>query len=183
MKIQIGLDLGTYTFNPATRQITLSNMLTASGQAISVDLEDVTLIVNATDNIILYNFADPTLGASIASNVITLNYDTSSMALTDRLLILISIVDPIEDLLRMINRMIKQSESLGNMDAANRLRVAVDSFTAALTITTVTTLTTITNPVPVGDVATLGGLSPKFQMIDTARMAYELGIRSKLVWS
>ena len=56
MKIQIGLDLGKYTFNPATRQITLSNMVTGANQAISVDLEDVVMIVNVTDNIFLYNF-------------------------------------------------------------------------------------------------------------------------------
>ena len=183
MKIQIGLDLGKYTFNPATRQITLSNMVTGANQAISVDLEDVVMIVNVTDNIFLYNFADATLGASITANVITLNYNTSSMSSTDRLLILIEIVDPIEDLLRMMNRFVKQAEALGNVDVAKRLRVVVDAFGAALSITTIATLTTITNPVPIGNIATIGGLDPRYNYRDTARIACNIGIRSQLIWS
>lgn len=183
MKAVIGLDTGTYTFNPATRQITLSNVISGGVQDYAIDLEQLILIVNVTDNIMLYNFCEPTLGGSISSNVITVNYNTTAMSSTDRLMIIIDVVDSLEDLLRLINRFVKQSESLSNVDNQQRIRVAVDTFGAALSLSTLTTLTTVTNPVPVGNVATIGGLDPRYNYIDTARIAYNVGIRNQLTFS
>jgi hypothetical protein len=146
-------------------------------------LEQIIIIVNVTDNIMLYNFADATLGATIASNVITLNYDTSAMSNTDSLMIIVDLPDTMEDQIRLLSRLVKIAESLGIVDGSQRQRVAVDTFGAALTISAVTTLGTVTNAVPVGNVATIGGLDPRFNYIDTARVAYETGIRSKLSWA
>ena len=53
----------------------------------TIDLERVLLITNATDNIIIYNFADATKGGTVAANVLTLDYDTTSMDDADKLLI------------------------------------------------------------------------------------------------
>jgi len=50
-------------------------------------LDSILLITNVTDNIIIYNFADPTKGGTVSDNVLTLTYDTSSMSNTDKLLI------------------------------------------------------------------------------------------------
>lgn len=61
-----------YTFNPATRQVTFTSLVT-------VDLAALLLITNVADNLIVYNFADPTKGASVAGNVITLDYATTAM--------------------------------------------------------------------------------------------------------
>jgi hypothetical protein len=179
MKIIVGIDTGTYTFAPATRKITLSSIVSGNSTLTGLSLEQIILITNVTDNIILYNFADPALGGSIASNVITVNYDTSSMSSTDRLMIIVDVPDTQEDLLRMLARLVKISESLGNVDTNNRQRVSVD-YSPNLTVAT---LTTVANAVPVGNVATLGGLDPRFNMIDQARTAYNTGIRNQLTWS
>ena len=183
MKILVGLDTGTYTFAPSTRKITITGVKSGGDVLTTILLEQILLITNVTDNIMLYNFADATLGGTISRTVMTVNYDTASMSSTDKLMILMEIQDPTEDMLRLLNRLVKVSEALGNVDSSQRQRVAVDTFGAALTITAVTTLGTVTNAVPVGNVATIGGLDPRFNYIDTARMAYETGIRSKLTWS
>jgi len=61
-----------YTFNAATGAITFA-------QFPSIDLERVLLITNVTDNIIIYNFANSSLGGTVATNVLTLDYNTTSM--------------------------------------------------------------------------------------------------------
>lgn len=71
-----------YTFDASAQTVTLTGLT-------STLLEQVLLITNVTDNIIIYNFADATKGGSIASGVITLAYDTTSMADTDDLQIFI----------------------------------------------------------------------------------------------
>ena len=67
-----------YTFNAATKQITFN---TPS----SVLLEQLLLITNVTDNVIIYNFADPLFGGTISNNVLTLTYNTVSMSNSDGL--------------------------------------------------------------------------------------------------
>lgn len=77
----------TYTFNPATRQITIS------GYA-GLTLEQFLLITNVIDNIIIYNFANPLLGGTFSSNVLTLDYDTTAMSAGDALQIFADIDQP-----------------------------------------------------------------------------------------
>lgn len=48
-------------------------------------LEGVLLITNVTDNIIIYNFADPLLGGTVATSTLTLTYNTTTMSDTDNL--------------------------------------------------------------------------------------------------
>lgn len=61
-----------YTFDASAKTITFTGYGTLS-------LESVLLITNVTDNIIIYNFADPTKGGTVATNVLTLDYDTTTM--------------------------------------------------------------------------------------------------------
>ena len=77
MKILVGKDKGSYTFDHDAQTLTLS------GFSYDVSLEQVLLITNvgATNPMIMYNFADPNLNASISSNVITLGLDTSDNTL------------------------------------------------------------------------------------------------------
>lgn len=84
MKIEVGVDHGAYTFNAAAKTITLTGLVT-------INLEQVLIIVNATLGQIIYQFNNPSLKATIAGNVITLNssVDTSMMTNADRLSILI----------------------------------------------------------------------------------------------
>lgn len=70
-----------YTFNKANRTITFE------GYTGGITLAQVLLVVNATDGITLYSFADPSKGGSVAGNVLTLDYDTNGMDNADSLLV------------------------------------------------------------------------------------------------
>lgn len=54
-----------------------------------VGLPGIQLITNVTDNVIIYNFADATKGGSLATDTLTLDFDTTSMSDTDELMILV----------------------------------------------------------------------------------------------
>ena len=70
--------ISAYTFDASAQTITF----TGYG---SIALANVLLITNVTDNIIIYNFADATKGGSVATNVLTLDYDTTTMDDADKL--------------------------------------------------------------------------------------------------
>jgi hypothetical protein len=72
------IPITNYAFNKTNKTVTFKDYL-------SVNLESVLLITNVTKNIIIYNFANPKLGGTIATNVLTLTYDTSSMSNSDKL--------------------------------------------------------------------------------------------------
>lgn len=78
MKKLIGHDLGSYVFTPVSRSITLSGVTELSN-------EQLLLITNTTSGSIIYNFADPTKGATVSASVITLEYDTTNMSVSDSL--------------------------------------------------------------------------------------------------
>lgn len=67
-----------YAFNPTAKTITLTGYD-------SIDIRGLLLITNVTDNIVIYNFADPAKGGTTSENIITLTYDTSSMDAGDDL--------------------------------------------------------------------------------------------------
>jgi hypothetical protein len=67
-----------YTFAAASKQITFTGIN-------PISLENLLLITNTTDNIIIYNFADPTKGGTVSTNVLTLTYNTTTMSNTDKL--------------------------------------------------------------------------------------------------
>lgn len=69
-----------YTFDASAKQVTFTDIN-------PIILEGVLLIVNVTDNIIIYNFADAALGGTAATNVLTLDYNTATMDDSDKLLI------------------------------------------------------------------------------------------------
>lgn len=76
--MKILVQQGDYTFTAAAKTVSLDNY-------VSIDIENVLLITNLVDNIIIYNFADPTKGGTVAGNVLTLTYDTTTMSDTDQL--------------------------------------------------------------------------------------------------
>jgi len=84
MKIQVGVDIGSYTFDAAAKTITFSGLGTLA-------LEQFLLITNVTDNVVIYQFNNPALGASLAGSVLTLDFDTTTMSNTDSLQILMNI--------------------------------------------------------------------------------------------
>jgi len=54
-----------------------------------ITLAGIQLIVNVTDQIIIYNFADTAKGGTLATDTLTLEYDTTSMSDTDELMVLV----------------------------------------------------------------------------------------------
>lgn len=71
-----------YVFDKTAKQITFTGLA-------SIKTEEVLLITNVTTNTIIYNFADPLYGGTATGNVLTLDYDTSSMNNADSLQIFI----------------------------------------------------------------------------------------------
>jgi hypothetical protein len=71
-----------YTFDPIAHTVTFNGYAT-------VDIRGLIIITNVTRNIIIYSYADLespySLGGTSATNVVTLEYDTTKMAAADNL--------------------------------------------------------------------------------------------------
>jgi predicted extracellular nuclease len=140
MKKLLGTDLtGSYAFNPGSKTITFSGL----GQ--SIDLQNILLITNTTANTIIYNFADSTSGAvSFTNNVLTLDYDTTSMSSTDKLQIYVDVPAYEESLHDLLRRMNKLLESSAVVDSQQRQKITIDAITASAT-----TQTTLSGALPI----------------------------------
>lgn len=121
--------VSNYSFNAAAKQITLSDYT-------SIDLESLLLITNVADNIIIYNFAGQGKGATIAGNVLTLDYDTTSMSNTDNLQIFVDdnnvganqdTLQALKDVADYLKILVRQTQTLATQDANQRQRVVIDS--------------------------------------------------------
>jgi hypothetical protein len=71
-----------YTFSPSARTVTFNGYAT-------VDLRGLIIITNVDANVVIYSYTDLdspySLGGSAATNVVTLNYDTTKMGASDKL--------------------------------------------------------------------------------------------------
>jgi hypothetical protein len=85
MKIKVD----NYTFDKTAKTVTFTDYT-------SIRLDGILVINNVTNNIFIYNFADPTKGGTVLTNILTLVYDTSSMDNTDKLLIYYDDIDAIQ---------------------------------------------------------------------------------------
>jgi len=94
---QIGVDIGTYTFDASAQTITFS------GVTIS-DIEQIKPIVNGERGEVIFNPATDGVFGTLAANVLTLEYDTTLHADTDELYICVNTtitrdIDVVESLL------------------------------------------------------------------------------------
>jgi hypothetical protein len=123
-----------YSFNAAAKTVTFNttDVLT---------LEQLLIITNVTTNKIIYNFADPNSGGTIVNNVLTLDFNTTSMSSSDKLQIFIdNILTPASDeTLQLVNeqtelmrRMVKLMEPSANQNSAGYQRVEVTSIVPAV---------------------------------------------------
>ena len=128
-----------YTFNAATKQIIITDSQ-------NITQEKLLLITNMTDGIIIFNFADSATKGSILGNIITLNYDTTSMSDTDKLQIWVEDTNPLFVTLTTCLACIKNVVSRFTFDVSNQLRATiVGAVTVSSgTVTTVGTVTTMT---------------------------------------
>lgn len=138
MKIKIN----NYTFNAASRQITFVDYD-------SIRLDSVLLVTNVTDNLIIYNFADPVVGGAVSGNVLTLDYNTTTMDNTDSLQIFYddsaaSQSVSLDDLCVTLRNILHEISDPSHVDLVlNRLRTT--ALVESGTITTVSTVTTVGN--------------------------------------
>jgi hypothetical protein len=184
MKKLLGTDIrGSYTFDPIAKTIAFSNL------ASNITLENILLINNATANTVIYTFAGGTTKGqtSFTNNVLTLDFNTSSMSATDKLQIYLDVDaatfdetrSALEDQIVLLRRMVKIMESQSATDFGNRQRVAIDS-----TIT-VPVSGTVTSNIGSGTVANIAQLAGRDQQLfsEWSRTAYNTGIRSQLTFS
>jgi len=116
-----------YSFNAAAKTVTFNttDVLT---------LEQLLIITNVTTNKIIYNFADPNAGGTIVNNVLTLDFNTTSMSSNDKLQIFIdNILTPASDeTLQLVNeqtelmrRITKLLEPSANQNSTGLQRIEV----------------------------------------------------------
>ena len=77
-KIIIGVGYGSYSFDAALKQVTISGVTT-------VTIEQFLLIVNVTQDTVIYNPTCTDLGGTLSGSVLTLDYDTTLFNNTDDL--------------------------------------------------------------------------------------------------
>lgn len=147
MKKLIGVDVGSYTFNAATKTIVISN--------VELKNESVLLVVHVPTNSILYNFVSSTKnGVLTLPGTLVLDVDTTSYNNSDALQIFVDIdvpqevslvkddfsesllVDVGDIYLRALLRKLMQLK----YNTTSDLMVAVAS--GAVNVTTLTTMTT-----------------------------------------
>lgn len=73
-----------YTFDKTAKTITFTDFNT-------IRLAHILMITNVTSNVIIYQFNNPAKGGSVATNVLTLDYDTSAMDNADKLQIIYAV--------------------------------------------------------------------------------------------
>ena len=118
-----------YTFNSATKQIIL------------IDNENITqekllLITNMTDGVIIYNFADNNMRGTIQNNIITLNYDTTTMDSSDKLQIWVEDTNPLMVTLSNYLNIIKHAVGKLSFDTSNQLRTVVSTVSTVSAVST-----------------------------------------------
>lgn len=203
MKKMLGVDTaGNYAFNASAQTITFSNL------SYTLTLANILLITNVTANTIIYNFASSTTGAvSFTNNVLTLDYNTTSMNNSDVLQIFLDVESYEESLATLLRRMNKLLESNAVVDSQLRQRITLDSIGPATAITTtvpvsgtVTATANVSNGVATQLIASAaanpytltslttatvmeGPLHQLWRVADDARNLYASAIRSKLTFT
>ena len=137
-----------YTFNAAAKTVTFSDYA-------AIEHEGILLITNVVDGALLYNFADPALGGTVAGNVLTLEFDTTAMSDTDGLMVYyddsdilpatIESVETLQSYIQEIQNLAQQISFLSSVRGiASDLRVTLLSGTLS-TLSTVTTVINLAN--------------------------------------
>jgi hypothetical protein len=158
-----------YSFNAGAQTVTFNTTDV-------ITLEQLLIITNVTTNKIIYNFADPNAGGTIVNNVLTLNFDTTSMSSSDKLQIFVdNILTPAsEESIQYLKKIAQLVSPLSTQDANQRLRISLDAAPTALTVNNSNFANLNAN------IGGLGGVDPRFQIIDAARLTYAQGIRTNL---
>lgn len=90
--------------------------------------------------------------------------------------------DRVENLISLLERLVKISESNQVVDSAQRQRITLDAITAGITlpaVTTVTTVTTVSTVSTVSNITQNAGMDRE-QYINIAKQTYANSIRNRL---
>jgi hypothetical protein len=155
-----------YSFNAAAQQITFNT------DAI-ISLEHLLVITNVTNNVIIYNFADPSRSGTISNNVLTLTFNTTGMSNTDNLQIFLdnTLSPASEESVQYLKKMVQLLTPLSVQDSAQRQRITIDAAPASLSVGNVSNITAF------------GNVDVRFQFTDAAHLTYANGIRKNLQFS
>lgn len=88
-----------------------------------------------------------------------------------------------DDSIVLLRRLLRQVDSLGVIDSAQRQKITIDAISGSLTLGTVTTVGTVSTVTSATNLVALGGVDGRFLYIDTARNAYANGIRANLLYT
>ena len=80
----------------------------------------------------------------------------------------------------LLRRMVKLLDSLATVDVQNRQRVTIDAAPVTIAVSQPTATLLNANVNTVTNIAGYGGVDPRYQFIDAARVAYATGIRANL---
>jgi hypothetical protein len=157
-----------YAFDPVAKTVTFNEYTTLNHASLL-------LITNVTVGAMIYNFAKATQVVTIAGNIVTLNasVDTTGMSATDDLQIFYedqAASAATDESVILLRRIAKLLEPIATQDANNRQRVAVEAMPTVAVST-------------VSNLATYGGIDPRYQFTDAARLTYAEGIRTNLQFS
>lgn len=169
-KVMIGVDHGSYSFNAATKQVTIN---LENGEVLS--LERILLITNTTDNVVIYNFSNPSLGGTVSGSVLTLTYNTVSMSNSDKLQIwYYSEADlEVRDLLvaELRNLINVIASNTATLNTAGELRAVLSATTTIAQVNTMGTITTLTT---LANQTSIGGLAASLDVPSTMQIPIEL---------
>lgn len=88
-----------------------------------------------------------------------------------------SVINPATDEgVMLLRRLVKLLESNATVDYANRQKIIVEGMPT-------TNVTLTSNAVSVGNIVSNGGVDPRYEFIDMARIAYGTNIRNNLIFS
>jgi hypothetical protein len=154
MKQLIGHDVGSMVFDASAQTLTFSG--------VTLTQEQILTVVNATDGIMIYCFADPSLKGTLAGSVLTVDYNTTGMDDGDAIQIYVDLPDVVQavtgpltnaellaspDIAELISELRVISSLLlnpPNMDpTVNAIRSTITSLPTLATVTTVAALTAL----------------------------------------
>lgn len=177
-----------YTFDKTTKTITFSDFE-------AIRLDSVLMVTNATDGLILYNFADPSKGGTVLTNKLTLAYDTAAMNNNDKLKIIYEdenypssdetitlLTEQLDNNDRILRQLLELLKPLGiTVSGSGRVSIDVNTLPAitiagSQTLATVTTVGTVTNQ------TNMGGLNALDLQYNIARVAFAQGISSNITF-
>ena len=140
-----------YVFDASLKTVTFDDYT-------SISLDGVLLITNVTDGVGIFQFNSPTLGGTVATNVLTLEYDTTTMSDTDNLQIWY------DDGVQLANNEVLNSlyevcERLTMLAACRGIAADLRTTILSGVITTVSTVSTVTSVTTLANQTNIGGLA------------------------